>query len=62
MRSGKRQALGAANHDCLHNREHAKIVDHEALKNRWLMKTMTLSRPESQMHHFVQGRFFVVNG
>jgi hypothetical protein len=59
---GKGDFLGAANNDCLHNREHAKIVDQEALKNRWLMKTVTLSRPEALMHHFVQGRFFVVNG
>ncbi|WP_337882746.1 hypothetical protein [Chromobacterium haemolyticum] len=54
--------MGAANNDCLHNKEIHKISNPEALKNRWLMKTVNVKSLEAHYKYFVPGRKNIVAG
>lgn len=54
--------VGAANNDCLHNKEFGEIRDDAALEERWLMKTVNVRSLEDHDRHFVEGQHRIVNG
>jgi hypothetical protein len=54
--------VGAANNDCLHNKDVANVGEPEALRNRWLMKTVNVRCLGQHAGHFLRGRPRVVNG
>lgn len=54
--------MGAANNDCLHNKEIRNISNQEALKSRWLMKTVNVRNLNDHSKHFVQGKKNIVAG
>ncbi|SLM65011.1 hypothetical protein DAQ1742_04254 [Dickeya aquatica] len=54
--------MGAANNDCLHNKEVRKINNHDALKNRWLMKTVNVRDLNKHTKYFVPGKKNIVAG
>ncbi|MBN2900175.1 MAG: hypothetical protein JXO44_15520 [Clostridia bacterium] len=54
--------LGSANNDCLHNKEFGILRDHNALKERWLMKTVNVRSLHEHLSHFIDTRPRIVNG
>ncbi|HHQ6538464.1 TPA: hypothetical protein ACSTJY_003856 [Serratia fonticola] len=54
--------MGAANNDCLHNKEIHEINEANDLKNRWLMKTVNVRDLSEHQQHFVQGKNNIVAG
>jgi hypothetical protein len=54
--------VGAANNDCLHNKDVGEIADPDALRNRWLMKTVNVRALDHHAGHFLSDRPRVVNG
>ncbi|WP_076879658.1 hypothetical protein [Bordetella sp. H567] len=54
--------VGAANNDCLHNKDVGQVPDPDALRNRWLMKTVNVRSLAQHAKHFADDRPRVVNG
>jgi hypothetical protein len=54
--------VGAANNDCLHNKDVGLVREPEALRNRWLMKTVNVRCLAQHAAFFMEGRPRVVNG
>lgn len=54
--------LGSANNDCLHNKDVGTIRDENALKERWLMKTVNVRSLHEHHAHFIKGRPRIVQG
>jgi hypothetical protein len=54
--------LGSANNDCLHNKDIGLVRDHNALNERWLMKTVNVRSLHEHLDHFIEGRPRIVNG
>ncbi|OZI20444.1 hypothetical protein CAL26_23390 [Bordetella genomosp. 9] len=54
--------VGAANNDCLHSKDVGLVLDPEALRNRWLMKTVNVRSLAQHAQYFSDDRPRVVNG
>jgi hypothetical protein len=54
--------VGAANNDCLHNKDVGLVRDENALRHRWLMKTVNVRSLSQHAEYFAEDRPRVVNG
>ncbi|ANN68661.1 hypothetical protein [Bordetella bronchialis] len=54
--------VGAANNDCLHNKDVGLVRDADALRNRWLMKTVNVRSLAQHAQYFAEDRPRIVNG
>lgn len=54
--------VGAANNDCLHNKDVGHVADPDALRNRWLMKTVNVRSLAQHARYFAEDRPRIVNG
>jgi L-asparagine oxygenase len=59
---GSGDMIGTANNETVHNKEIARIGDPEALRNRWLMKTVNVRDLAAHRRHILEGRVRIVNG
>jgi hypothetical protein len=54
--------VGAANNDCLHNKDVGELGDPGALRHRWLMKTVNVRSLDQHARYLMAERPRVVNG
>lgn len=54
--------VGAANNDCLHNKDVGLVRDPEAQRNRWLMKTVNVRSLAQHAKYLADDRPRIVNG
>lgn len=54
--------IGAANNECVHNKEVVRVTDEDAVFNRWLMKTVNVRSLDTHKKHMVSSEIRIVNG
>ena len=54
--------IGAANNECIHNKEVVRIRDESAVTNRWLMKTVNVKSLDDHKTHMMDQEIRIING